>query len=98
MQGLFNAQRNPIINSIVKNKVYKVACGINHVIVLTIDGFVWGQGDNKQGQIQIPKINDKCIDVAAGQNHSVILTEKKRLICLGNNRFGTLNFDNKLQG
>ncbi|XP_031549354.1 secretion-regulating guanine nucleotide exchange factor-like [Actinia tenebrosa] len=84
------------------SKVTDVAAGLRHSLVLLDDSSVWSWGDNKRGQLGIPRsktktvgtptkvaiLSDKACQVAAGSHHSVVLTENGQVFCWGSNQHG----------
>ena len=97
----------PKMNQFLKDKIIiEISCGINHTIVLTNHGEVYGWGDNRFGQIGNRKsgedeceahsyfINEfngeKVISISCGGWHSLALTQSGNAYSWGQNKYRQL--------
>jgi alpha-tubulin suppressor-like RCC1 family protein len=94
-------------------KVDAVACGENHMLVLTQSGQVWAQGMGREGQLGHGSKTDesvpflisggqefggaKCVAVAAGGAHSAAITADGRVFMWGKGRAGQLGRGGELE-
>ncbi|AOA60546.1 Elongator complex interacting protein [Komagataella phaffii CBS 7435] len=87
----------------------KIACGGNHTLVLSTDGYIYGCGDNSKGQCGIddvpvvpnltavPKVGGSdWTDVAAGWQFSLLLNENRELWVCGEGFSGELGLGKKM--
>ena len=89
-------------------KVAGVACGENHMLVLTQSGEVWVQGMGREGQLGHGSRNDesvpfllsdgkefgghKVVSIAAGGAHSAAITDDGRVFMWGKGRAGQVAY------
>jgi len=84
--------------------IVQVASGNDHILILTVDGNVYGIGDNMYGQIGLPNkqyaiptlisnIHD-IVQISCGSNHSMFLTSDGRVYGCGSNIDGELGIGN----
>ena len=67
-----------------------VAAGGWHSIVLKMDGTVYGQGNNADGQCNVPAGLSGVVAVSAGENHSAALKSDGTVVCWGSDNQGQI--------
>ena len=86
-----------VISGLSKFGVQKVVCGKNHCLAITLNGTVYGWGDNSMGQscpqvtlavCSIPQavclpVGETGVDVCAADNFSFILTDAGNVFGFG---------------
>lgn len=68
---------------IFNNKIDKIACGLNHFVVLQ-NNKAYCFGNNNHGQCSIDYIDTNIIDIAASDNCTVLLDENNDIHQVGN--------------
>ncbi len=86
----------------IHNDIKSVGMGLDHVLILDIEGNLYGLGDGVNGQlgpfspisvdrpmrILSDKFNSRIKKVACGEKHSLILLENGDLYAMGDDHFG----------
>ena len=89
------------------NEIIQIACGLTHIIMLTIEGNVLMGGCNNFGQLgfdygrtyPIPKFlarNEKICQIACGYFFTILVTVNGNLLTFGDNSYGQIGLDPKL--
>ena len=81
--------------------VLSVACGKNHILIITIDSDLWSCGDNDKGQLCLehrkPNFEkflqtsfSNISNISVGEHYSLFQNEKGEIFSCGNNTNGEL--------
>jgi alpha-tubulin suppressor-like RCC1 family protein len=99
---VFGEMRKYVSSLEFPSPIQSISCGWSHVIVITIDGSVYGFGNNANDELALPDtfyatptllpIRD-ITAAACGTNFSLFLTQASLLSC-GGNSFGSLGLQN----
>jgi alpha-tubulin suppressor-like RCC1 family protein len=96
--GEFGLIKNTELTKIENIKVFKIAIGEFHMVLIDTQNNVWVRGSNYMGQLGVEsedltvftKIPYKAKDVACGQNHTLLITMDDHVIVSGSNDEGQL--------
>ena len=74
-------------------KYTQISCGRDHTVLLCSDGKAIGIGDNSDGQINIPELEEGVtyIQIATGDYHTMLLRSDGTAVAFGENRDGQLD-------
>lgn len=106
--GLNNTTTQKVFTTVSTNadNVKKIACGLNHAVILKHDGTVWSTGDNQYGQLALgnttntkvfTKVSvDNVKDIFCTSNATLVLKNNGELFVSGRNDLGELGLGDKV--
>ena len=108
--GLGHNKKNVSLPTPIPNlpKINQVSCGLNFIVCVDYEGFIWSFGQNNSGQLgtgnktdfNVPqKIQDipPVVSVACGYFHTLMITTDSNLWSCGSNSVGQLCHGDKIE-